>query len=518
MLMKDLDFNLGKQVAEGGAGIVYFGTLKNDGALRRNNSETRCVVKVMKDLEDASKDDVSVLFNQEVSIMWLLHESKNVLKLLGFCPQPQMIIMKFYSCGSLEELIHKQGNYQELVPDNQWTPKFILRMMRDLAAGLKDMHENGIVHNDIKPANILIDRDPDGTLFGVLCDFGVAAIIDESLLRVKAYRRSRVKGASLVYAAPEVLRSFQTGREVDELKEPDRFKGSDIYSYAMVIYELTYRRIPWWDVDNLDDIVKMVIAGERPQLGKGLLDRCKADPYLATIVRLMNECSVPNPLKRTSMEQCMIQINALLGSGPGNPSTMSRPNGNLGQVPSGSNAATTLARSNTKKQGDSRRSDSPAVAPRDVIKPDSSPRATENIVQRQPSQTRVRPVIQPEMRVSAPKTLAESLSDIAGQLRQSTAAANAAPGTLTESRPGSAKDLRTGPKADAAESATGLARNLYNRQASRSRNDITSQVTQGQVETANVVSRTAAASGAIVSQGKLLSELDDVLNIMGSKT
>lgn len=50
------------------------------------------------------------------------------------------------------------------------------------------MHSSGIVHLDIKPANILLDFDPhSGMLFSVLTDFGLSKIVDEQTLKVKAF-------------------------------------------------------------------------------------------------------------------------------------------------------------------------------------------------------------------------------------------------------------------------------------------------------------------------------------------
>lgn len=202
-----------------------------------------------------------------------------------------MIVMRDYPLGSLEDLIHKRNSQStELVPDNQWSPKFILRMMRDVSSGLADMHENGLVHNDVKTGNVLLDRDPDGQLFAALCDFGVTSIIDESLLRVKAYKQSRVKGASLVYAAPETLKGMREGTQVDDMANPKLVMAGDIYSFSMLSYELVYRRIPWWDVDDLDEIQDGVISGRRPKLPKLLNERRKADTHLDLILNILEQC------------------------------------------------------------------------------------------------------------------------------------------------------------------------------------------------------------------------------------
>ncbi|KAI3633470.1 hypothetical protein MIR68_008417 [Amoeboaphelidium protococcarum] len=320
MLISELDFSLGKAFAEGGAGTVYLGELKNESAIKRMGGETSCVVKVMKPIEDASVDDAMALFNHEISIVWLLNECPNVIRLIGYCPQPSMILLKYYPLGSLEDLIHKNGtggesNKQPLVPDNQWTPKFILRMMRDVANGLADMHDNGLVHNDVKPGNVLLDKQSgNGELYCVLCDFGVTSIVDGSLLRVKAYQKSRIKGASLVYAAPEVLLAFQNNLDIDEIAEPERIKAGDVYAFSMVVYELTQRRIPWWDVDDLEEISRSVMTGVRPKLGKSLYERAQTDPYLNLIISIMERCQHQDPFQRMSFSSVVDEIGERLGT------------------------------------------------------------------------------------------------------------------------------------------------------------------------------------------------------------
>jgi serine/threonine protein kinase len=59
----------------------------------------------------------------------------------------------------LEYLIHDRKHAEGLVSENQWTPKFVIRMMGDISSALAYMHEIGLTHNDVKVRhnlNILI--------------------------------------------------------------------------------------------------------------------------------------------------------------------------------------------------------------------------------------------------------------------------------------------------------------------------------------------------------------------------
>lgn len=85
MLINKLDFSLGESFNEGGAGTIYRATLMNQQAIQ-SMASTSCVIKVMKPIENASEDDAIALFNNEISIMWLLKDSPNIIRLVGFCP------------------------------------------------------------------------------------------------------------------------------------------------------------------------------------------------------------------------------------------------------------------------------------------------------------------------------------------------------------------------------------------------------------------------------------------------
>lgn len=314
-LQENHDYSCGEQIAEGGGGVLYIGEILNGSQIQNNQlAGEKCVVKIIKDLEGADAQESFELFQQEVSIMWLLHTCKNIVTMHGYCDDPQTILMKFYGLGSLEDLIHKSGAKKDLVTDAQWTPKFVLRMLRDVVAGITFMHESGIVHNDLKPPNILLENDKDGSLYAAICDFGVSSVIDANLLRVKAYRKSRVKGTSLVYAAPEVLDSYERDDSIEEHTIPEIYKAGDVYAFAMTAYEMVTRKIPWWDVDDLDEIAQGVLNGKRPKVSSGLNNRRQSDDYLNLILTIMEKCSSQKPLDRPPLRSVLASISNMLQS------------------------------------------------------------------------------------------------------------------------------------------------------------------------------------------------------------
>jgi hypothetical protein len=99
-----------------------------------------------------------------------------------------------------------------------------MRILGDVAHALDAAHGAGLVHRDIKPQNILVERGD----FAYLADFGLSRTADEATLT----RSGQLLG-SVAYMSPEQVRGERATR------------ASDIYSFACVVYECLVGLVPF---------------------------------------------------------------------------------------------------------------------------------------------------------------------------------------------------------------------------------------------------------------------------------
>jgi putative two-component system response regulator len=154
-------------------------------------------------------------FQQEArSVARLKHP--NILEVFDFGYEDGLayLVLELVEGGTLAERIGKPMPLREAV-----------RILEQLAGALDHAHQHGILHRDIKPSNILLRTD--GT--PVLADFGLAKI---------AGSLRRLTSSGTVMGTPEYMSPEQAADE-------DIGPASDLYSFAVVAYEMLTARVPF---------------------------------------------------------------------------------------------------------------------------------------------------------------------------------------------------------------------------------------------------------------------------------
>ena len=223
------EFRWHKQIAKGGGGTVYLG----DGLIPKLQEDgPTIIVKVVGEKRGKLTVRMAQAFDQEISVMYYMGRHKNIAGLLGWCDHPMSMLMKFYSNGALEQFIQngRAGN-----------KALMFQFSLDISLGLQFMHTKGVAHCDMKPANILVDQDRYGNYFCALTDFGIAQMYSENAHLVQGFKVVNIRGASIAYAAPEVVTRY---RERGDATKELAFAG-DIYSFGMIMFTLVNIHEGW---------------------------------------------------------------------------------------------------------------------------------------------------------------------------------------------------------------------------------------------------------------------------------
>eukprot|EP00158_Paraphelidium_tribonemae_P006761 Partr_v1_DN27962_c0_g1_i1_m11813 putative protein kinase kinase kinase len=226
------DFSISHKIAEGGSGDISLGRSLNESMYPRGSEIIIKAFKENENLAEALEDQ----FIQEVAVLALLRSHRNIAKIVGYCDEPAMIVMKYYIHGSVSSWLSDVRAVK--------TKAIVCQFVRDIGDGLLYMHSTGLAHNDMKSANVLIDQLPDGKLCCVITDLGLTQIISMNVDVVKGIRLHPITGMSLIYASPETISRIRNRKNPPGFTLSQLPRG-DIYSFAIIMFDLICRRNAW---------------------------------------------------------------------------------------------------------------------------------------------------------------------------------------------------------------------------------------------------------------------------------
>lgn len=256
------DLNYVSTIGEGATSTVYLAKL----AQPVFRGQTTVAVKEIK-----GQIDTPTLQAVQRELFVLSRVSHpHILRFIGMVSNrlPVCLILEYCAGGSLFELLHNCGRV-----DLSWHQK--LKVIHDTASALDYLHtfDPPILHRDLKSLNLmLLDEVKDAVSLPEikLADFGFARAYEDSSM-------TQCVGTKH-WMAPEVMNSTQyTGK-------------ADIFSFAMVTYEVVRRLVPFEELDP-SDVARALSKGQRPRFDewpseaptdlKQLVEMCWAhDPQL----------------------------------------------------------------------------------------------------------------------------------------------------------------------------------------------------------------------------------------------
>ncbi|MCX6626854.1 MAG: serine/threonine-protein kinase, partial [Candidatus Solibacter sp.] len=201
-------YEIVRMIGQGGSGAVYEAI---DPSLDR-----RVAIKTIPLPPGSDGELVKERFGREARITASLYH-RNIVGIYDFGEQDQSIylVMEYVDGHSLAHLMAE-------TPQAEWWDRF-LPVLRECADAIDYVHHKGIVHGDIKPANIMVQHDG----LPKILDFGLARIAHQA----KTTQQGSIAG-TLSYLAPEMLQNEQASPQADQ------------YALAVIAYQLATGVLP----------------------------------------------------------------------------------------------------------------------------------------------------------------------------------------------------------------------------------------------------------------------------------
>ena len=288
------DLKLEKQIGEGSFGRVYFAWWNETPVAVKiliglSNTDDEDSPEALMSLSNPMLDDLA----KESSMMAALRHP-NVVGFLGVCLGPPCIVTEYCARGSLTDVLRGGKASPAKAALLDWTKR--TNMALDAAKGMLYLHAHAppIIHRDLKSPNLLVDKHWRVKV----SDFNLSKLMDEGSVM------SSMAATNPRWLAPEIL----TGNNATF--------ASDVYSFAIVMWELLTWDLPWGPT-NPWQVVTVVTEGGRLEIparqdlpGPDTMEFEGLEGYLT----LMRRCWAHNPEDRPTFQEIIAELRDLLAA------------------------------------------------------------------------------------------------------------------------------------------------------------------------------------------------------------
>ncbi|KAI0054116.1 Pkinase-domain-containing protein [Auriscalpium vulgare] len=226
----------GALIGAGSFGKVYLGMDAENGLLMAVKQ-----VEVPSGASDERRNTMVDALEREIELLKDL-EHEHIVQYLYSSSDDEFfnIFLEYVPGGSVTALLRNYGAFEE---------QLVRNFVRQILDGLNYVHERGIVHRDIKGANILVDNKG-----GVkISDFGISKKLEDNLMPGNRLHRPSLQG-SVFWMAPEVV------------KQTAYTKKADIWSVGCLVVEMLTGEHPWAQLNQMQAIFKIGSFSAKPPI------------------------------------------------------------------------------------------------------------------------------------------------------------------------------------------------------------------------------------------------------------
>lgn len=229
--------------------------------VKEKSTNTQYVAKILK---NSLKNDVNAQkdFFNYIKIEHILRGYPNIVNFVGFNLSSfqerdnsinPTIFLEFINNGTLDDYLESSNLRKKKTKFLSNTKKQIC--MLGIAIGAHIIHQNGIVHLDLKPDNILLDEN----LYPKINDFGSAKFINHQFPKNDDDDETKNSFPSSVVSAP-----LFTSPEILKLSLFN--EKADVYSYAYILYKIISGIDPKIESDSILEMFNNILKGKRPDI------------------------------------------------------------------------------------------------------------------------------------------------------------------------------------------------------------------------------------------------------------
>ncbi len=274
-----------KLLGEGGMGQVYLA--------EHTAIEKRIALKVLR-AEYAHKGEIVTRFQQEaISASRIKHP--NVLDVFDF---GQLENGCFYLAM---EFLEGNDLADELQRARVLTAPRALPIAMQICRALSVAHSKGVVHRDMKPENVFLQRTGDGEEIVKIVDFGIAQLKPSNEEAAAASTHRRLTRTGMIFGTPEYMAPEQASGKHADLR-------CDVYAVGIILFELFTGSVPFTGETFLGVLTKHL--NEMPPSMRAVYPDLQLSPELEGVVA---RALAKDPLQRY---QTMNELAAALAGTP----------------------------------------------------------------------------------------------------------------------------------------------------------------------------------------------------------